>query len=235
MKKKIEGKRKYISIVRKLSAVMLLRNDANKTKGLASTIASSLGICPTTLSHWQRKYNNVPDIFPSTTIEKKKRLQFGKFYVLEHILAQWINIVRKKKVEISSNVLQLKAIEIFNKLPKNLKPAKFPVFKASNGWLQRFKARFGISMQRLHGESASVNNREILMSQEKYRNLLSEWKLEDIFNADETGLFFNAGPTSTLSNSNLNVKGKKKEKERFTVLACCSAVGEKKKLLVIGE
>lgn len=59
--------------------------------------------------------------------------------------------------------------------------------------------------------------------------------MEDIFNADETGLFWKALPNKTLAISGEECKGGKLAKERLTVLFCVSFTGEKLKPLVIGK
>ena len=57
---------------------------------------------------------------------------------------------------------------------------------------------------------------------------------DDIYNMDETGLFFRLGPNSTLATG--AVKGTKKKKDRLTVAVCCNATGTDKLIpLVIGK
>ena len=64
--------------------------------------------------------------------------------------------------------------------------------------------------------------------------LLSQYRPEDVYNADETGLFFRLTPNQTLSTK--AVKGKKKDKNQITVLLCTNATGtDKLKPLVIGK
>ena len=60
--------------------------------------------------------------------------------------------------------------------------------------------------------------------------------IENVHNADETGLFFQLGPNRTLATKSDRAKGTKKDKERVTVLLCCNATGTKMiKPLVIGN
>ena len=56
------------------------------------------------------------------------------------------------------------------------------------------------------------------------------YSLNNIFSADETGMFFRSIP-----NRSMVEKGGKKSKDRLTFLFCASAVGEKLKPLVIGK
>lgn len=69
----------------------------------------------------------------------------------------------------------------------------------------------------------------------RLQELLKEWNLEDIFNADETCLYWRAAPTVTYSVGSAKESGQKLAKDRITALICCNAMGEKRKLLVIGR
>lgn len=58
---------------------------------------------------------------------------------------------------------------------------------------------------------------------------------EDIFNADECGLFFKAMPDRSLAIKGDKCKSGKKSKVRISVLLAASATGEKLKPFVIGK
>jgi hypothetical protein len=64
---------------------------------------------------------------------------------------------------------------------------------------------------------------------------LVNYKPEDVFNADKTGLFFRTLPDKTLGVKGEACKGGKLAKERVTVLLACSSTGEKLKPLVISS
>jgi hypothetical protein len=55
--------------------------------------------------------------------------------------------------------------------------------------------------------------------------LLSEYDIEDIFNADETALFYGLRPNKTLAHVNENIKGRKKFKNSITIVFACNASG----------
>nr|XP_042897315.1 uncharacterized protein LOC107446421 [Parasteatoda tepidariorum] len=61
--------------------------------------------------------------------------------------------------------------------------------------------------------------------EETLSNLLRGYNPSDIFNADETGLFFNLLPNKTLTIKGENCHGGKLSKMRFTVLLCANADG----------
>jgi hypothetical protein len=73
-------------------------------------------------------------------------------------------------------------------------------FKASEGWLERFKHRHSIVFKRIQGESAEINMVNLNNWQkEVLRADISHYSPNDVFNADETGLFWQLMPDKTLT------------------------------------
>ena len=107
-------------------------------------------------------------------------------------------------------------------------------FSYSRGWLQGFKARHGISSYRAHGEAGGVDEAAVEKGRVDLKKVLEPYSPDDIYNMDETGLFFRLEPDKTLASG--PVKGRKKSKERITVALCCNASGTDKMMpLVIGK
>jgi hypothetical protein len=73
--------------------------------------------------------------------------------------------------------------------------------KLSNGWLSRFKERNGLKEMRRHGEAGSAHADSVEKERKRIQELIEEhgYKLRDIFNMDETGLFYGYTPISLLS------------------------------------
>ena len=73
-------------------------------------------------------------------------------------------------------------------------------FTGSSGWLQRFKNRYAIRSKGLHGEAADADAHGVQLSQRSLPALISDldYSKEDVFNFDETGLYFKAPPKRTL-------------------------------------
>ena len=65
--------------------------------------------------------------------------------------------------------------------------------------------------------------------------LLSNYKLEDIFNADKFGLFYQCLPNKTLHLKSEQCSGGKNSKIRITGLAAANSVGDKLPMFVIGK
>ena len=62
----------------------------------------------------------------------------------------------------------------------------------SEGWLARFKSRNGLKQFKRHGEGGSVDPERVERERRRVQGLIEEYgyDLRDIFNMDETGLFY---------------------------------------------
>ncbi|KAJ8947937.1 hypothetical protein NQ318_020838 [Aromia moschata] len=72
-------------------------------------------------------------------------------------------------------------------------------FSASNGWLARFKKRHGIRCLNIKGEKLSANEDDANAFREGLKAFLENhgYKLDYIYNGDETSLFWKHLPTKT--------------------------------------
>jgi len=73
----------------------------------------------------------------------------------------------------------------------------------SHGWLQKFKKRCNIKGYTRHGEDASDVSEEVIKKMEDIKTLVSQYKSCDVFNMDETGLFYRLEPNCTLATKRL--------------------------------
>jgi hypothetical protein len=106
--------------------------------------------------------------------------------------------------------------------------------RLSNGWLHKFKTRHSIRQFTLHGEADSVDRSELAVNRIELKELIGQYSPQDVFNFDESALFYRLPPNKTLATVKRN--GKKSEKDRITVAFCCNATGtEKMDLVVIGQ
>ena len=111
----------------------------------------------------------------------------------------------------------------------------------SKGWLNNFKSRFKIKQYQIYGESGSVSQELVEIARKECREFIKKWlelgngrSIKDVFNLDETALFYKLLPNRTLANS--AVEGMKVNKERITIAIISNADGsEKIKPIVIGK
>lgn len=108
-------------------------------------------------------------------------------------------------------------------------------FMASNGWLKSFCDRHQIKFAILHGESAEASQEAVDKWLQELPNIINGYKLRDIYNCDETSIFFKALPNKSLLGPHEKAEGLKTSKERFSLLVCANAMGQKEKLLAIGK
>ncbi|XP_053403566.1 tigger transposable element-derived protein 6-like [Mercenaria mercenaria] len=87
----------------------------------------------------------------------------------------------------------------------------------------------------MSGERGDVKQSTITEWAEKLPTLCADYKPENIFNMDETGLFFRDSGRKTYRLKGDDCAGGKRSKERITVALCSSMTGEKVKPLVIGK
>ena len=91
---------------------------------------------------------------------------------------------------INGTLFKLEALEIAQK-EKKLQ------FTASNRWLESFCSRHQINFSNLHGESAGEDPQVCDQWKEQLPRLSAGYKMEDIWNVDETGIFFRSVPTKS--------------------------------------
>ena len=74
-------------------------------------------------------------------------------------------------------------------------------FKGSDGWLAKFKKRHHIQLQQPHGESGAADMASVRLAKPAVGKLILElnYKLEDVYKFDETGLYYCARPSRTFA------------------------------------
>ena len=164
----------------------------------------------------------------ATAASASKKLRSGRHSELESALQIWFTTARSQNVVITDAVLREKAKQFGSEL-------SITEFQYSNGWLQRFKGRCGIASQVICGESAGVDPAVISRGRQYAAEVVKEYSLRDVYNLDETGLFFRMLPDRSLTTKD-KTKGAKKPKERISVMLCSNADGsDKLRPLVIGK
>lgn len=112
-------------------------------------------------------------------------------------------------------------------------------FKASDGWLQNFKKRFSVRTLKICGESLSARPDLVPDFQTKLYDVIETENLIDdqIYNADESGLFWKMFPDKTLVHcKEKSAPGTKMSKERITFLCCANKSGTHKlNIAVVGK
>ncbi|KAL8510545.1 hypothetical protein ACS0TY_017388 [Phlomoides rotata] len=112
----------------------------------------------------------------------------------------------------SGEIIQGKAIELLQKMYGETNPN----FSFSSGWLEHFKARYGIKFYRRFGESGSVNIENIENALPGIQSKLDQFQMKDIYNMDETVLFYRLEVDHSLATKQL--EGRKKIRRELLLL-----------------
>lgn len=192
-------------------------------------IAKDYGIAPNTLSSFLKNKDKILSNFSSGNVKDRKRAREPDNPEVDECVLKWFKQARDKAIPLSGPLVQAKAEEFSACLGKS-------DFKASNGWLQGFKERNGITFKSLCGESGSVDQEAANVWKEDVLQMIESTPAKDIFNVDETGLFFKCTPNKTLAFKGETCSGGKNSKERVTLLVGANMDGsEKLPLLMIGK
>jgi len=109
-----------------------------------------------------------------------------------------------------------------------------PEIVFSQGWLEKFKDRHGIKSFCHFGESGALDMEAVGAALSNIRVVVDAYAKKDVFNMDETGLYWRLQVDNSLATHQL--EGRKINKERITLVICTSSESsEKISLTIIGK
>ena len=112
-------------------------------------------------------------------------------------------------------------------------------FKCSDGWLWRFRRRHGIVNRAVTGEVLSADVASVEPFVNQFLDLIDDEGLQEfqLYNGDETGLFWKSLPRNTQASKDLSsTPGRKIQKERISIMVCANADGSHRlKPVIVGK
>ncbi|XP_046680817.1 tigger transposable element-derived protein 4-like [Homalodisca vitripennis] len=160
---------------------------------------------------------------------KCKRKRNAEFKDVEECMIKWFKQCREKNITLGGPLIREKA-EHFARSLGHIE------FKASNGWLENFKKRHNIFFKKVCGESGAVDDDVVVDWKASLPDLIKDYDPKNVFNADETALFFKCLPDKTYEIKEKKCHGGKHSKERITLLLASNMTGTNMlKPLVIGK
>lgn len=176
------------------------------------------------------RYASLDDLDPDDRKAKAQKSRPARWPEVETLLFAFQKRVEGRLGLTSDLTLQLQAKKIWAATPGN-EDVPSPPFGL--GWLARFRARFGIKQHTRHGEESSVPE-SANEDMETVRVIAEGYEARDIYNMDETGLYWRMTPSRGLSTQ--SVPGIKKDKTRITLTFCCNSTGDDRfPLWIIGN
>ena len=133
---------------------------------------------------------------------------------------------------VSGDILKSKAEEFTEQLDSE--DTDGDKWMCSNGWISRWKVRHSIKYKTVCGENASVDME--ICAYWKQSILTPTFRVDDVYNADETGFYWRVLPNKMHGIPGEICTGDKKSKERVASLVCANMSGiDKCLLLTLGK
>ncbi|XP_033613726.1 COX assembly mitochondrial protein 2 homolog isoform X1 [Fukomys damarensis] len=190
-------RRKAITLEMKLK--IIAQHEGGKP---VMVISRELGLSQSTISTILKDKKRISDAVKSSasiksTVITKKRA--GPIDDMEKLLVEWIEEQIQNRIPLSLLMIQAKARSLFNMLKEHADPAYTQMFTASHGWFQRFKKRHNFHTVKVMGEAAGADIGCAEAFKEELHRIIVDQKYlpEQIFNVDETSLFWKRMPECT--------------------------------------
>ena len=154
-------------------------------------------------------------------LKRQKKVEGGVFDKLDSALYIWFRQEREKGCPVTGPILLEKASELHRLIyGEHSRP-----FSASTGFQWRFCRRFGLRNLKICGEKLSSDSSAANKFINEFSVITEGYSEHQIFNCDETGLYFRMLPGYTLTSVHNRPDGTKKAKDRVTINACANAGG----------
>lgn len=168
------------------------------------------------------------DIGPATGALRQRPSQWP---ILEARLTEWLKSARESGLSPTGEAICQKGREIWSQIEEY---ADRPPPAFSQGWLSKFRKRFEASLTRGQQDGvlpvAPRNQRKELQA---LRLLSGEFKEENVYNLDETGLLWRKAPFDTLHSPPNELK---KDRARICLMVCSNSTGSDRiPLWVVGH
>ncbi|XP_042326264.1 tigger transposable element-derived protein 4 [Sceloporus undulatus] len=227
----VARKKTSLTIQDKIAIITTIEN------GKKTEIAEKYGIKRNSLYSIMKNKDNILEAFESLPFDpKRKRLRMAHYTDLEEALVKWYQMAQCSNVRINGPLLRIKANYFAEKLGHH-------DFKCSNGWLDRFKSRYGLAFR---SQSVAANATTLttvttvdaltVWHQSILPYYLKIYQPNDIFNMKETRLFYQMVPSHTFVFKGETCSVGKVSKEKITLVVGANMdASEKLPLLVIGK
>ncbi|XP_023780579.1 tigger transposable element-derived protein 4 [Cyanistes caeruleus] len=220
-------KKKSISIEEKIDIISAVESGKKK-----ADVAAQYGIKRNSLSSIMKNKEKVLEAFETLRFDpKRKRLRTAFYADLEEALMKWYRIAQCLNMPVNGPMLRLKANDFAQKLGHS-------DFKCSNGWLDRFKSRYGLVFKAQPVEAAATPTvgAPTPWCQNVLPYYFNDYRRKNVFYIQETVLLYQMLPHNTFAFKGKTCSVGKQSKESITVAVGTNMDGsEKLPLLIIGK
>ncbi|KAG7172017.1 Tigger transposable element-derived protein 7-like 10 [Homarus americanus] len=208
-------KRKYVtlSVNQKLELIRKLEAGASVARvcneyGVKKQTVSDIRKAKDKLTAFSLKYN-VDATSKSSSVGARKPMRVAKDTNLEEAVTKWFVQQRSCGNVVRGVEIQAAAVKLASHMG-------IENFKASDGWLWRFRNRHGMCNKITHGEAGRAPTKDIEPFRERLNDLIKSEGLliSQVYNVDETGLYWRSLPRNTRTFKNeASSPGRKVSKE----------------------
>ncbi|XP_038524438.1 tigger transposable element-derived protein 1-like isoform X5 [Canis lupus familiaris] len=135
---------------------------------------------------------------------------------------------------IGGRPLTLKAIcsqakRIYKQLVETTGKGNPDKFHASKGWFEKFRHRYSLRNSRLMGEEEPLDAQSAPRYSKQVQRLIRArgYEPQQVFNAEETSLFWKCMPSRTFREKDKNPESLEEAKDRISLIFCANAAGDK--------
>ncbi|GIY62867.1 hypothetical protein CDAR_122691 [Caerostris darwini] len=181
-----------------------------------------------------KRKESIKSVTPAKGLTIISKLRTTLHENMEKLLMVWVTEKQLQGDTLTQTIICEKARAIYGDLLKqtpqtSIDEASEESFKASRGWFENFKKRSGIHSVVRHGEAANSD----MKAAEDYIKTFSDlikaqgYISQQVFNCDETGLFWKKMPNRTyITAEEKMMPGHKPMKDRLTLALCANASGD---------
>ncbi|XP_052130730.1 jerky protein homolog-like [Frankliniella occidentalis] len=193
-------------------------------------LADAFDVSYDTIRRYRRQVRSTKQFLSTCRNKARKRTRKVKYDVIDAKVHSWVLEKRAQGHILPGPLIQEKAVLLGESLG-------LETFKASNGWFQKFKKRHGVRVLHIEGERLTANEIEARAFIGNFEEELEKFDMRDVYNFDESGLFWKSVPTRTYVHAGeTRADGAKVRKDRVTIGVCANATGSHKlPLLMIGK
>lgn len=194
-----------------------------------SVISQALGVTGSTLRTVRQNAGKIKASVQAGTSKSAQRSSYSRPVVVEKIekmLTTWIEHENKQNTPINMAIIQEKAKSLMHDIGTEEEAKNF---QASRGWFDNFKKRQGFHNIKMTGEAASADAEAAKLYPDILKKILEEgeYSAKQVFNVDETGLYWKKMPNRTyIMEEEKTAPGFKASKDRLTLLLGSNAEGD---------
>ena len=219
---KPKQKRRNLTIAEKIRVLHYIRKE-----DAPNDIARRFGISPRTVRRIRKDSEAILSMEESSGTIHARRPLTPKYPEIDDAVLKFCNFVRGQRLPLTLELIRQRARMAATALG-------ISGFKAARGYVYRFLRRSGLQPSlTLHGHGSTLPPEDHVAHMEEIRRVTMEYSASNIYNMDESGLFFRMGPRKSYllqSEIRSEARGTKlqKNKNRVTTVYCVNADGSHK-------